>query len=73
MMNIFMFYILFAIINMLILFAFDTNIDRHFYNEQNYALPFGVYLFFSVTSFFTTGPLIVAVIVGYFTYYITKQ
>lgn len=71
-MSYFALYILFAIINALILLAFDTNIDRHFYNEQNYALPFGVYLFFCVTSFFTTVPLIAAVLIGYFTYYITK-
>ncbi len=68
-----MLYILFAIINMLILYAFDTNINRHFKKEQNYTLPLGVYVFFAVSSFFTTVPLIVSVIVGYFTYYITKQ
>lgn len=71
-MNGFILYILFALVNALILVAFDVNVDRHFKDKQYYALPLGVYMFFTITSFFTTIPLVVSIIVTYFTYFITK-
>lgn len=71
-MNGFILYILFALVNALILIAFDVSINRHFKYQQQYALPLVVYIFFTTTSFFTTIPLVISVIITYFIHRITK-